>query len=55
MLIAILDSGLDPGVAGLVTTSTGAPKVVDLRDFSGEGHVDLTPVTPGEDGKVSIA
>ena len=55
VLIAILDSGLDPGVAGLVTTSTGAPKVVDLRDFSGEGHVDLTPVTPGEDGKVSIA
>jgi subtilisin family serine protease len=54
VLIAILDSGLDPGVAGLVTTSTGAPKVLDLRDFSGEGHVDLAPVTPGADGKVAV-
>ena len=43
VLIAILDSGVDPGVAGLVTTSTGAPKVIELRDFSGEGRVALTP------------
>ncbi|HEV8304954.1 MAG TPA: S8 family serine peptidase, partial [Gemmatimonadales bacterium] len=55
VLIAILDSGVDPGVAGLVTTSTGAPKVVDLRDFSGEGHVDLAPVAPGADGTVTVA
>ena len=41
VLIAILDSGLDPGVAGLITTSTGAPKVIELRDFSGEGRVGL--------------
>jgi subtilisin family serine protease len=42
VLIAILDSGIDPGVAGLITTSTGAPKVIELRDFSGEGRVPLT-------------
>jgi len=42
VLIAILDSGLDPGVAGLITTSTGAPKVIELRDFSGEGRVTLS-------------
>lgn len=42
VLIAILDSGLDPNVPGLVTTSTGAPKVIELRDFSGEGRVTLT-------------
>jgi subtilisin family serine protease len=42
VLIAILDSGIDPNVAGLVTTSTGSPKVIELRDFSGEGRVDLT-------------
>src|SRR6202165_2282080 len=41
VLIAILDSGLDPGVPGLITTSTGAPKVIELRDFSGEGRVTL--------------
>ncbi len=42
VLIAILDSGVDPGVPGLIATSTGAPKVIDLRDFSGEGRVPLT-------------
>ncbi len=42
VLIAILDSGVDPGVPGLTTTSTGAPKVIELRDFSGEGRVSLT-------------
>jgi len=42
VLIAILDSGVDPGVPGLIATSTGAPKIVELRDFSGEGRVGLT-------------
>ena len=43
VLIAILDSGIDPNVPGLIATSTGAPKVIELRDFSGEGRVSLTP------------
>src|SRR5204862_4106829 len=38
VLIAILDSGVDPGVPGRMGTSTGAPKVIELRDFSGEGR-----------------
>ncbi|HEV8383170.1 MAG TPA: S8 family serine peptidase [Gemmatimonadales bacterium] len=42
VLIAILDSGIDPGVPGLVVTSTGAPKIIELRDFSGEGRVVLS-------------
>ncbi len=42
VLIAILDSGVDPGVPGLTVTSTGAPKVIELRDFSAEGRVALT-------------
>jgi hypothetical protein len=46
VLIGILDSGIDPGVAGLVVTSTGAPKILDLRDFSGEGRVTLDSVRP---------
>ena len=49
VLIAILDSGIDPTVDGLKTTSTGQPKLVDLRDFSGEGRIALTRVTPQGD------
>lgn len=55
VLIAILDSGIDAGTFGLITTSTGAPKLLDVRDFSGEGRVTLTPVTPGENATVTVA
>jgi len=55
VLIGILDTGVDPGVDGLIVTSTGAPKMLDVRDFSGEGVVRLAPVTPTGDGTVSIA
>ena len=44
VLIAILDSGIDPTVPGLQTTSDGNPKIIDLRDFSREGRVVLHPV-----------
>src|SRR5690349_24285841 len=39
VLIAILDPGIDPGVSGLLTTSTGAHKIVGLQVFSGECKV----------------
>lgn len=54
VLIGILDSGVDPGVDGLQLTSVGAPKVLDVRDFSGEGFVALAPVTPARDGTVRV-
>lgn len=41
VLIAIMDTGIDPGIPGLITTSEGGPKVLDLRDFSHEGRVAL--------------
>src|SRR5205823_12886856 len=34
---------------------TGAPKLLDLRDFSGEGRVLLTPVVPNTDGTLTVA
>ena len=46
VLIGILDTGVDPSVAGLQVTSTGQPKVLDERDFSGEGEVALERVRP---------
>jgi subtilisin family serine protease len=54
VLIAILDTGVDPAVPGLVTTSTGEPKMADVRDFSDEGVVSLAPVTARGD-TVSVA
>ncbi|MGH7532931.1 MAG: hypothetical protein ACREL4_06550, partial [Gemmatimonadales bacterium] len=54
VLIAILDGGIDPGQGGLATTTNGLPKLLDLRDFSGEGQVVLTPVTPTADS-VTVA
>lgn len=49
VLIAILDSGIDAGIAGLGLTSTGERKILDLRDFSGEGAVALSAITPEGD------
>ncbi|MGH7594244.1 MAG: hypothetical protein ACRELE_10400, partial [Gemmatimonadales bacterium] len=44
VLIAILDSGIDPGVPGLAIASDSTPKILDLRDFSDEGRIALRPV-----------
>ncbi len=44
VIIAILDSGIDPSVPGLELTSDGRPKVLDVRDFSGEGRIALSRV-----------
>ena len=52
MLVAILDSGVDPGVPGLIATSTGAPKVIELRDFSGEGRIALKPIPAPTDNQM---
>jgi subtilisin family serine protease len=55
ILIAILDSGIDPGVPGLIATSTGAPKVIELRDFSGEGRIALTTFPAPTDAELQGA
>lgn len=49
VLIAILDSGLDTGIPGFSVTTTGDRKILDLRDFSGEGRIALSRVTPSRD------
>ncbi len=54
VLIGILDSGLDPSQPGLQMTTTGRHKVLDLRDFSGEGRVALAAIAPARDGSVYV-
>ncbi|MGH7591266.1 MAG: S8 family serine peptidase, partial [Gemmatimonadales bacterium] len=45
---------IDPGQGGLATTTNGLPKLLDLRDFSGEGLVTLTAINPTADS-VTVA
>lgn len=54
VVIGILDGGVDPGVPGMARTSEGTRKLLDLRDFSGEGRVPLTEVSVTADGRVTI-
>ena len=53
VLIAILDSGIDVGVPGLQSTTTGDRKVLDLRDFSGEARIPLQ-VVAAQQGMATI-
>ncbi len=49
VVIAVIDTGVDPGLAGLQSTPAGAKKILDLRDFSGEGDITLVTAKFDED------
>jgi tripeptidyl-peptidase II len=40
-IIFILDTGVDMGIEGLMKTSEGKTKVIDARDFTGEGNLPM--------------
>ncbi len=52
VVIFVLDNGADVGVRGLLKTTTGDPKFIDARDFTGEGDVELAEAELREDGSL---
>jgi len=45
-LVAVIDSGIDPGHPDLQSTSQGYRKIVDFIDLTDEGKVDLSAIKP---------
>ncbi|GMF28281.1 unnamed protein product [Phytophthora lilii] len=54
-VVAVLDTGVDPGAAGLQTTPDGRPKLLDVVDATGAGDVDTSAVLAAEGGRLLLA
>lgn len=50
LVVAVLDTGVDPLAQGLQRTSDGKAKVIEARDFSGQGDVNLQPAAISGEG-----
>lgn len=46
VVVAILDTGVDPSIPGLTRTPDDAVKVIDVQDFTGQGDIELRRVQP---------
>ena len=54
VIIGVLDTGVDPGAAGLGVTSDGRPKVIDVIDCTGSGDVKMTESKPSTEEGVIV-
>lgn len=51
-IIIVLDTGVDMGIDGLLKTSTGEVKVIDVQDFTGQGDMPIVEANlTSKDGK----
>ena len=54
VVVAVLDTGVDMSVPGLTTLPQGGVKVIEARDFTGQGRVKLRRPTEKDEGKEKV-
>lgn len=55
VVVAVFDTGVDMTIPGLLHLPDGSPKVIDVRDFTGQGKVELARAEFTEDGRLKVA